>query len=136
MTEVERVSEMLELSFSLRIPHVCILIFLIVGPIFNLHFLPFSSEPSSWRATNVPGKKERPNLVSLVLLDLLPKAGVLLDADLLRGVELIEAAQVHVLGEQRDHVLVKGLPVRVLEVVPMGKSDFAVLHGDAFSSSC
>lgn len=62
--------------------------------------------------------KEKP-LVSLVLLDLLPQAGVLLDADLLGSVKLVEAAQVHVLGQQRDHVLVEGLPVRVLEVVPV-----------------
>jgi hypothetical protein len=66
------------------------------------------------------------NLVSLVLLDLLPETSVLLDADLLGGVELVEAAEVHVLGEQRDHVLVEGLPVRVLEVVPTEESDFAV----------
>jgi hypothetical protein len=77
------------------------------------------------RASSLPKKKkETANLVSLVLLNLLPKAGVLLDADLLGGVELVEAAQVHVLGEQRDHVLVKGLPVRVLEVVPMEESEF------------
>jgi len=67
-----------------------------------------------------------------VLLDLLPQTGVLLDADLLGGVELVEAAQVHVLGQQRDHVLVEGLPVRVLEVVPKvveRKSGFCgVLH--------
>jgi hypothetical protein len=82
-------------------------------------------------------QKERPNLVSLVLLDLLPKAGVLLDANLLGGVELVEAAQVHVLGEQRDHVLVEGLPVRVLEVVPMGESDFAAFAmGAVFPPSC
>jgi hypothetical protein len=82
------------------------------------------------RATNVrqkerlplpKKKKEPPNLVSLVLLNLLPKARVRLDANLLGGVELVEAAQVHVLGEQRDHVLVEGLPVRVLEVVPDGR---------------
>lgn len=58
------------------------------------------------------------NLVGLVLLDLLPQLGILLNADLLGGVELVETAKVHVLGEQRDHVLVESLPVRVLEVVP------------------
>lgn len=58
------------------------------------------------------------SLVSLVLLDLLPELGVLLNADLLGSVELVEAAEVHVLGEQRNHVLVESLPVRVLEVVP------------------
>jgi hypothetical protein len=57
-------------------------------------------------------------LVGLVLLDVLPELRVLLNADLLGGVELVEAAKVHVLGEQRDHVLVESLPVRVLEVVP------------------
>lgn len=61
------------------------------------------------------------NLVSLVLLDLLPELRVLLDADLLGGVELVEAAEVHVLGEQGDDVLVESLPVRVLEVVPMAR---------------
>lgn len=59
-----------------------------------------------------------------MLLDLLPETSVLLDADLLGSVELVEAAEVHVLGEQRDHVLVEGLPVRVLEVVPTEESDF------------
>lgn len=53
-----------------------------------------------------------------MLLDLLPQLGVLLNADLLLGVELVEAAEVHVLGEERDNVLVESLPVRVLEVVP------------------
>ena len=52
-----------------------------------------------------------------MLLDLLPQLGVLLDAHLLGGVELVQAAQVHVLGEQRHDVLVEGLPVRVLQVV-------------------
>jgi hypothetical protein len=65
-------------------------------------------------------KKQRSSsLVSLVLLDLLPETSVLLNADLLGGVELVEAAEVHVLGQQGDHVLVEGLPVRVLEVVPV-----------------
>ena len=54
-----------------------------------------------------------------MLLDLLPKASVLLNADLLGSIELVEAAEVHVLGQQRDHVLVESLPVRVLEVVPV-----------------
>ena len=54
-----------------------------------------------------------------MLLDLLPETSVLLDADLLGGVELVEAAEVHVFGQQGDHILVKGLPVRVLEVVPV-----------------
>jgi len=62
------------------------------------------------------GKKRRRNLVSLVLLNLLPETSVLLDANLLRGTvdELVETAEVHVLGQKRDHVLVEGLPVRVL----------------------
>lgn len=54
-----------------------------------------------------------------MLLDLLPELGVLLDADLLGGIELVQAAEVHVLGEQRDDILVESLPVRVLEVVPL-----------------
>jgi hypothetical protein len=55
-----------------------------------------------------------------VLLDFLPELRVLLDADLLGGVELVEAAEVHVLGEQGNDVLVESLPVRVLKVVPYG----------------
>lgn len=58
------------------------------------------------------------SLVGLVLLDLLPELRVLLNADLLGVVKLVEAAKVHVLVEQRDHVLVECLPVRVLQVVP------------------
>jgi len=54
-----------------------------------------------------------------MLLDLLPQLGVLLDANLLRLVvdELVQTAQVHVLGEKRNNVLVESLPVRVFEVV-------------------
>jgi hypothetical protein len=74
----------------------------------------------SYEFTRTWHLEERKHLVSLVLLDLLPKTSVLLDANLLGGVELIEAAEVHVLGQQRDNVLVEGLPVRVLEVVPVG----------------
>lgn len=54
---------------------------------------------------------------ALVRLDLLPQAIVLLDLDRLAGVKLIEAAEVHVLGQQRDHIFVECLPVRVLEMV-------------------
>ena len=59
-----------------------------------------------------------------MLLDLLPKLRVLLNADLLGGVELVEAAKVHVLGEQGNDVLVKSLPVRVLKVVPMARYQY------------
>jgi len=64
-------------------------------------------------------KETRKNLVSLMLLDLLPKLGILLNSDLLRLVvdEFVQAAQIHVLGEQRDNVFVESLPVRVFEVV-------------------
>lgn len=62
---------------------------------------------------------EATDLVGLVLLDLLPELSVLLDADLLGGIELVEATEVHVLGEQGNDVLVESLPVRVLKVVPM-----------------
>ena len=64
---------------------------------------------------------EATDLVGLVLLDLLPELRVLLDADLLCGVELVETAEIHVLGEQGNDVLVEGLPVRVLKVVPMAQ---------------
>ena len=64
------------------------------------------------------------DLVGLVLLDLLPELRVLLNADLLGGVELVEAAEVHVLGEQGNDVLVEGLPVRVLKVVPVAQYEY------------
>lgn len=64
-------------------------------------------------------QKKRKNLVSLMLLDLLPKLGILLNSDLLGLVvdQLVQAAQIHVLGEQGDNVFVESLPVRVFEVV-------------------
>jgi hypothetical protein len=82
---------------------------------------PFRSVPAQFMTSHeLQNKKQRSSsLVSLVLLDLLPETSVLLNADLLGGVELVEAAEVHVLGQQGDHVLVEGLPVRVLEVVPV-----------------
>jgi len=54
-----------------------------------------------------------------MLLDLLPKLGILFNSDLLRLVvdKFVQAAQIHVLGEQGDNVFVEGLPVRVFEVV-------------------
>lgn len=54
-----------------------------------------------------------------MLLDLLPKLLILLHTHLLGLVvnKLIQAAEIHILGEQRDNVLVKSLPVRVFEVV-------------------
>lgn len=54
-----------------------------------------------------------------MLLDLLPKLRVLLNTDLL-GLfvdEFVQAAQIHVLCQQRDNVFVEGLPVWVFEVV-------------------
>lgn len=54
-----------------------------------------------------------------MLLDLLPKLRVLLNADLL-GLfvdKFVQAAQIHVLCQQRDNVFVEGLPVWVLKVV-------------------
>jgi len=64
------------------------------------------------------------DLVGLVLLDLLPELRVLLNADLLGGVELVETAEVHVLGEQGNDVLVESLPIRVLKVVPMAQYQY------------
>lgn len=55
--------------------------------------------------------------LALVRFNLLPQAVVLLDLNRLAGVKLIEAAEVHVLGQQRDHIFVECLPVRVLEMV-------------------
>jgi hypothetical protein len=54
-----------------------------------------------------------------MLLDLLPKLGILLNTNLLRLVvdKLVQAAEIHVLGQQGDNVLVESLPVRVFEVV-------------------
>jgi hypothetical protein len=59
------------------------------------------------------------DLVSLMLLDLLPQLGILLNTDLLRLVvdKLVQATEIHILGQQGDNVLVKSLPVRVLEVI-------------------
>lgn len=54
-----------------------------------------------------------------MLLDLLPKLGVLLNANLL-GLfvdELVQTAEVHILGQKRDNILVESLPVRVFQVV-------------------
>ncbi len=45
-----------------------------------------------------------------MLFNILPELGISLDLDLLGGVELVEAAEVHWLGQQRQDVLVKGLP--------------------------
>jgi hypothetical protein len=99
-------------------------------PIFDSSSpFPFRSVPAQFMTSHeLQNKKQRSSsLVSLVLLDCLPQASVLLDADLLGGVELVEAAQVHVLGQQGDHVLVEGLPVRVLEVVPVGEMESQTL---------
>lgn len=54
-----------------------------------------------------------------MLLDLLPKLRILLNAHLLRLIvnKFIQAAQIHILGKQRDNIFVKSLPVRVFEVV-------------------
>lgn len=57
------------------------------------------------------------SLPTLVLLDSFPEPRVLLHAHLLLRVELVEPAQIHVLGEQRFHVRVESLPVRVFQVV-------------------
>ena len=76
------------------------------------------------------------NLVGLVLLDLLPELRVLLHADLLGGVELVEAAEIHVLGEQGNDVLVEGLPVRVLKVVPMAYHQHSLLVTHVLGAWC
>lgn len=54
-----------------------------------------------------------------MLFDLLPQFRILLDSDLLRLFihELVQTAEIHVLCEQGNDVFVKGLPVRVFEVV-------------------
>jgi hypothetical protein len=54
-----------------------------------------------------------------MLLDLLPQLGILLNTNLLRLVvdKLIQATEIHILGQQGDNVLVESLPVRVFEVV-------------------
>jgi hypothetical protein len=63
-----------------------------------------------------------------MLLDLLPKLRILLNANLLRLVvdELVQAAEIHVLGQQGDNVLVESLPVRVFEVVLLALFGFGV----------
>jgi hypothetical protein len=74
-------------------------------------------EPQS--SSDIDHQKRKTNLVGLMLLDLLPKLRILLNANLLRLVvdKLVQAAEIHVLGQQRDNVLVESLPVRVFEVV-------------------
>jgi hypothetical protein len=64
-------------------------------------------------------KRRKSDLVSLMLLDLLPQLRVFLNTNLLRLLvdELVQATEVHVLGQQGDNVLVESLPVWVLEVV-------------------
>jgi hypothetical protein len=67
-----------------------------------------------------------------MLLDLLPQLRILLNADLLRLVvdELVQAAEIHVLGQQGDNVLVESLPVRVFEVVLLALFGFGVSDRD------
>lgn len=54
-----------------------------------------------------------------MLLDILPQRRVLLDADLGGAFvnKLTKAAEVHGLSKEGDDIFVKGLPVRVVEVV-------------------
>lgn len=53
-----------------------------------------------------------------MLFDLLPEFLILLHAYLNARIELYYATEIHLLGEQRLDVGVKGLPVGVLEVIP------------------
>lgn len=52
-----------------------------------------------------------------MLLHTRPHALIRLDFDLLTRVEFIQSPQIHLAVQQRDHVFVEGLPVRVFEVV-------------------
>lgn len=65
-------------------------------------------------------------LVSLMLLDLLPKLRVLLDTNLLRLFihKFIQTTQINILGQQRNDVFVESLPVRVFEVVFLALFDW------------
>ena len=66
----------------------------------------------------LPLSPSNAHLLGLMRLHLLPQAVILLNLHRLAGVKLVEAAEIHVLGQQGNHILVEGLPVRVLEVVP------------------
>jgi len=81
---------------------------------------PKLSRPSiEWqtRPHRVPPTTNKPNLLPLMLLHLLPQPIILLNLDRRARIELIETTQIHVLRKQRDHVLVESLPVWILEVV-------------------
>jgi hypothetical protein len=56
-----------------------------------------------------------------MLLDVLPKLRILLHFDFSAGVQLIEAAEIHVLGQQRDDIGVESLPVRILQMVSISE---------------
>jgi hypothetical protein len=64
-----------------------------------------------------------------MLLDLFPQLRILLNTNLLRLVvdKLIQAAEIHILGQQGNNVLVKGLPVRVFEVVLLALSSVLMM---------
>ena len=55
--------------------------------------------------------------VVLMLLHLRPQIGVLLNLHFLASVQLIVAAQIHVFVQQRDYVLVEGLPIWILQMI-------------------
>nr|POE79846.1 hypothetical protein CFP56_07912 [Quercus suber] len=72
-------------------------------------------------ASSRPLPLEHHDLV-LVLLHCGPHLLIRFHSDLLgRRVQLVETPKIHIFGQQRDHVLVESLPVRVLEVESVGQ---------------
>lgn len=69
-----------------------------------------------------------------MLLHLLPKLLVLLDAHLLARIELHHATEIHLLCEQRLDVRVESLPVRVLQVVSSSARSINVLSQNKMRS--
>jgi hypothetical protein len=60
---------------------------------------------------------------SLVLLHILPQLPILLDLDLGARVELVETPEIHVFLQKRNDIGIEGLPVGVLEMIPISSRE-------------
>jgi hypothetical protein len=63
----------------------------------------------------------RLHLVRLVLCHRIPKLLIVIHANFLACVQLVVAAEIHVLLEKRDDIGIECLPIWVLEVVPVAE---------------
>jgi hypothetical protein len=54
-----------------------------------------------------------------MLLNILPQLRILLDLNFSARIELVEASEIHVLLQKRDDIGIEGLPVGVLEMIPI-----------------